>query len=121
MIIDTNILIDFLKGKKEAVDFISQAQPLQTSVIVVSELFSGVSNNSEMVTLRDFLLFVDQVGINAPIAEQAGLLRRKYYKSHGITIPDALIAATAAQLKVPIATLDKKHFSVLSKELVIPY
>jgi hypothetical protein len=43
---------------------------------------------------------------------KAGLLRRKYLKSHGIQLQDAIIVATADYIGVPNATLDEKHFSV---------
>lgn len=121
MIIDTNILIDFLKGKQEAVRFVSQLQSVKISVVVASELFSGVSNKNEMRNLREFLTFVEQIEVSKTIAEEAGLLRKKYFKSHGIEIPDAIIAATANYLQEPIVSLDKKHFSVLTDQLIIPY
>ncbi|MAO63397.1 MAG: hypothetical protein CL666_00200 [Balneola sp.] len=121
MIVDTNIIIDFLKGRDEANSFIKAHKPITTSVVVVSELFAGVKSKNEMRELREFLTFVELVDVTEVIAKNAGLLRRKYLKSHGIEIPDALIAATANYLKVPVASLDKKHFSVLTDDLVIPY
>lgn len=55
------------------------------------------------------------------IAKEAGLLRRKYLKSRGIEIPDAIIAATVNELNVPVASLDKKHFSMLTENLIMPF
>lgn len=121
MIVDTNIFIDFLKGNEDAVHFIQKNQPVSTSVVVVSELYSGVKTKAEMNELGSFLSFVNKIDVTEAIARKAGLLRRKYHKSHGIKIPDAIIAATAEQQGVPIATLDKKHFSVLTNNLIIPY
>ncbi|MEX2605641.1 MAG: type II toxin-antitoxin system VapC family toxin [Gracilimonas sp.] len=121
MIVDTNIIIDFLKGHKEANRFIEAHKPISTSVVVVSELFAGVKSKSDMREIREFLTFVELVDVTEVIAKNAGLLRRKYLKSHGIEIPDALIAATANYLKVPVASLDKKHFSILTEDLIIPY
>ncbi|MCP9291531.1 type II toxin-antitoxin system VapC family toxin [Gracilimonas sediminicola] len=121
MIVDTNIFIDFLKGNKDAVHFIQKNQPVSTSVVVVSELYSGVKTKAEMNELSSFLSFVNKIDVTEGIARKAGFLRRKYHKSHGIKIPDAIIAATAEQQGVPIATLDKKHFSVLTNNLIIPY
>lgn len=121
MIVDANIIIDFLKGHKEANRFIEAHKPISTSVVVVSELFAGVKSKSEMREIREFLTFVELVDVTEVIAKNAGLLRRKYLKSHGIEIPDALIAATANYLKVPVASLDKNHFSVLTDNLIVPY
>ena len=121
MILDTNILIDFLKGKPEAIDFVKRLDTLRTSVVVVAELYSGVINKREIDEMKEFLDHVEQLEVTSKIATSAGFLRRKYIKSHGIGIPDAIIAATANNLKIPVASLDKKHFSVLTKNLVVPY
>ena len=40
MIVDTNIIIDFLKGRDAANSFIKAHKPITTSVVVVSELFT---------------------------------------------------------------------------------
>lgn len=47
MIIDTNIFIDFLRGKDEAIKFIGGLQSVSTSVTVVSELFASVKTRTE--------------------------------------------------------------------------
>lgn len=122
MIVDSNILIDFLKGKTEASNFILQFDPILTSVVVVSELYTGVLSKKELRELNAFLEnSVKQIPVSQEIAKEAGLLRMRYGKSHGIRLPDAFIAATAIVKKVPIASLDKKHFSILTDDLVVPY
>ncbi|NBC66930.1 MAG: PIN domain-containing protein [Bacteroidetes bacterium] len=121
MIVDTNVIIDFLKGNKAAVEFIDGLPVVRTSVVVVSELFSGVQEKNEMDELEEFLKYIESINVSVKIAKRAGLLRRKFLKSHGIEITDAIIAATANDLNVPVATLDKKHFSVLTNSLITPY
>jgi predicted nucleic acid-binding protein len=64
---------------------------------------------------------VNQITVTQEIAKEAGLLRLKYGKSHGIRMPDALIAATASVENKPVVSLDKKHFSILTDELIILY
>lgn len=122
MIIDTNILIDFFRGKEEAVKFIGQFNSIVTSVIVASELYAGIQTGHEMRELKQFLeSSVELIPVSIEIAEQAGFYRNKYGKSHGIRLPDAFIAATAITKNLPIASLDKKHFSVLTDKLIVPY
>lgn len=121
MIVDTNVLIDFLKGNKDAVEFIDGLPVVRTSVVVVSELYSGVQGKNEMDELEEFLKHIEPIDVSLKIAKRAGLLRRKFLKSHGIEIPDAIVAATANDLNLPVASLDKKHFSVLAKDLIVPY
>jgi predicted nucleic acid-binding protein len=45
----------------------------------------------------------------------------RFGKSHGLRLPDAFIAATAIVNNIPVASLDKKHFSILTDDLVVPY
>lgn len=65
--------------------------------------------------------FVRQVDVNKTIAEEAGLMRRRFHRSHGIELPDALIVATAHYEGAAVASLNKKYFSVLTEKLIIPY
>lgn len=122
MIVDSNILIDFLKGKPEASQFIIQFDPILTSVVVVSELYAGIISKKELRELTSFLEnSIEQIPITEQIAKEAGLLRMRFGKSHGLRLPDAFIAATAIVNNIPVASLDKKHFSILTDDLVVPY
>lgn len=122
MIVDTNIVIDLLNGEDDAREFIDSHlnEKLYLSVITVSEVYSGIKKQ-EAEVFEDLLTLFQLKSVDKSISVQAGLLRRKFMKSHGIEIPDAIIAATANDLNVPVATLDKKHFSVLTKNLIVPY
>jgi hypothetical protein len=53
--------------------------------------------------------------IEEEIAERAGALMRQFHKSHGIDIPDAIIAATADHHGLKLATLNVKHFPMFPK------
>ncbi|MBD3617413.1 MAG: type II toxin-antitoxin system VapC family toxin [Gracilimonas sp.] len=122
MIIDSNILIDFLKGNPNAIEFISQFDAIITSVVAISELYAGIISKNEMRELNEFLeTSVEQIPVSVEIAKEAGLLRKQYGKSHGIRLPDAFIAATAIKRNLPVASLNKKHFSILTDNLIVPY
>lgn len=122
MTVDTNIIIDLLKGHKKAYEFIYShiRDDLYLSVITVSEVYSGIKKQ-EVEIFEDLLTLFHLIHVNKEISVEAGKLRRKYIPSHGIEIPDAIIAATANDLNVPVASLVKKHFSVLAKNLIVPY
>lgn len=122
MIVDTNIVIDFLKGNNNAREFIDShlQDDLYLSVITVSEVYSGIKEHETKI-FENLLSLFQLVAVDKTISVEAGKLRRKFFRSHGIEIPDAIIAATANDLNVPVATLDKKHFGVLTNNLINPY
>ncbi|SMO63999.1 type II toxin-antitoxin system VapC family toxin [Gracilimonas mengyeensis] len=123
MIIDTNIIIDLLKGKDEAQSFLESSidTNLFLSVITTSEINTGIRDEREEQIFEELLSIFEVIPVTQTIAIESGKLRKKFLASHGIETPDAIIAATANLLEVPIATLDKKHFSVLTDELIVPY
>lgn len=121
LLIDTDVLIDYLRGQAEAVDYLEAAtESLLTSSITVAELFAGVREGKERVALSTFLKEFEVIGINAAIAEHAGLLRRDYGKSHGTGLVDALIAATTEHAQASLVTLNRKHFPML-EDVRLPY
>ncbi|MDX1640565.1 MAG: type II toxin-antitoxin system VapC family toxin [Balneolaceae bacterium] len=123
MIVDTNIIIDVLNGGDEAKIFIESklTEDLLLSVVTVSEVYASIRNAKEIEKFENLLSLFEIIAINKHIAIEAGKLKKRYGASHGIRLPDAFIAATAITFQVPVATLDKKHFSVLTKSLVVPY
>ena len=46
------------------------------------------------------------------IAITAGKLRRKYYAAYNTELPDAIIAATAKEGGLILATANEKHFTI---------
>ncbi len=52
VLIDTDVLIDYLRARQEAVDYVDNLSgPLFLSVITVAELYAGVRNETERMTL----------------------------------------------------------------------
>jgi hypothetical protein len=70
--------------------------------------------------LDRFLRAFEIVPVDLSLAIQGGLYRRDYSKSHNVGLADALIAATATQLHLPLATLNSKHFPMLH-DVIVPY
>ncbi len=120
MIIDTNIVIDFLKERSEAIQFFSELEDRPViSVITVSELYARV-RESERRTLQAFIDGSQTVAVNEKIALQAGEYLNQYQKSHGVRLGDALIAATATVLSLELVSLNAKHFPML-EGILVPY
>lgn len=120
-LIDTDVLIDFLRGHESARDFMARLpKQVFVSTITVAELHVGVRNGKERAILTGFFDTLEILPLDAETAAEGGLLRRDYGPSHGVGLNDALIAATAIRHKLELATLNRKHYPML-KTLRVPY
>jgi len=121
MLLDTNVIIDFLRGRSNAVAYVrGLPAPVLTSAIVVAELYAGVRDGAERSQLDGFLSAVTVVPLSNPVAVQGGLFRRQFGKSHNVGLEDALIAATAQAEGATLVTLNLKHFPMISN-VILPY
>ena len=113
-LLDTDILVDFLRGHKKAVAFINtHSARIILSSIVVAELYAGVKGDSEQAALEDFVSLFRVIPVSAEIAKAGGLHKRDYGKSHGIGLADAILAATAEAEDAELKTLNRKHYPML--------
>lgn len=121
LLIDTDVLVDYLRGRVEAVNYLdSLSASLFLSVITVAELYAGVRDGKERARLDLFISAFGVIPLDYTIAVTGGLYRRDYGKSHGTGLADALIAATAITRQLTLVTLNKKHFPMV-KMLIVPY
>ena len=123
MLLDTDVLIDFLRGQTEARDFVaSLPREVAVSAVTVAELHVSVREGAERQALEAMLATFLILPLDDDTARQGGLLRRDYGNSHGVGLNDALIAATAQRHTLRLATLNIKHYPMLSGEqLMQPY
>lgn len=114
ILLDTDILVDFLRGHEEAAAFVSaNADRILLSALVVAELYSGVKGEAEEAALDDVVGLFRVVEITTEVAKAGGLYRRDYGKSHGVGLADALLAATAEAEGAELATLNTRHYPML--------
>ena len=113
---DTNILIEFYRGRADVIETLSAVgvSSLVISVITVGELYFGARDKREMKTLRENLSLLRQLPIDKEISRLHLELLEKYSLSHRLNIPDALIAATALHYSIPLYTLNVKDFHYIS-------
>ena len=121
VIVDTDILIDFLRGKRGAQDYllsIFEDSVIYCSVITVAEISAGMKPHEREGTteLMDSLNIVD---VTREIAEKGGEYKRDE-KRQSLELDDCLIAATAFVKKAALATGNGKHYpmSDINKEVV---
>jgi predicted nucleic acid-binding protein len=120
-LIDTDVLIDYLRGRAEAVSYLEGLQEsLLVSAVTVAELYAGVREGDERTALEEFLAAFEIVPVDQAIAVKGGLYRRDYGKSHATGLADALIAATADSRQATLVSLNAKHFP-MSPNVLVPY
>lgn len=121
-LLDTDVLIDYLRGRAEAVSYLNNlTAEMLISVVTIAELYAGVREGKEQIKLETFMRAFEIVPIDYDIAVAGGLYRRDYGKSHGTGFTDALIAATAEVRGAQLVTLNHKHFPMLANRIIIPY
>ena len=112
-LIDTDVLIDVSKGNKNAFLFLSSLENACVSIINSMELIVGARNNSEKNEIEKFLSQYNFVYINERVCSLAYNLLKKFSLTHGLTIPDSLIAATAISNNLNLVTKNEKHFKII--------
>jgi predicted nucleic acid-binding protein len=114
ILLDTDVLVDFFRGAKKAVDLVNlHSGRIILSSIVVAELFAGVKGDTEQAILENFVSLFPVVPVSAEIAKAGGLFKRDYGKSHGVGLADAILAATAEAEGAELKTLNIKHYPML--------
>jgi len=112
-VLDTNIVIDFLRGRAYAHDLLAawaEKGALAISTLTHVELYHGLKSGEQEVT-DVFLDGLLTVPVDVAIARRAGKMLRDL-RSRGVTfgIADAVIAATALQTSAPLLTNNEEHY-----------
>lgn len=122
-LVDTSVLIDYLRGEAAAADVLERARvagTLHASEITRLEVLSGMRVHEEAPTrlLFSTLAWHD---VDAAVAEHAGVLGRQWLPSNrGIDGADLAIAATAILIGAELLTLNVRHFPMFP-DLRRPY
>ena len=120
-LLDSDILMDFFKKKKETINLVSELiknGKMFTSILSLTELRSGWDTDQAEFFLPIFYKFVGIENVTSEIAELAGKFRWEYRKK-GITLPvvDTLIAATAIVGEYQLITRNTKDFPMKQLKL----
>lgn len=117
LLVDSDILIDAGRSDSDAVSFLArlgQTDTLMISTITQLELMVGARNKNELRVIERFLARFTLVRLNPTISDLAVDLIRQYRLSHGLLMPDALIAATALSLNEPLATKNQRDYRFIA-------
>lgn len=123
-LIDSDVLIDHLRGKPEAREFfeakIEVGSLLFTSVISRVEIFAGIRKGEEKV-VNSLLGLLTPVDIDVIVADTAGEYLKKFSRSHTLGVGDAIIAATSKEMALTLVTRNIKHYPMKDITVVKPY
>jgi len=118
LLLDTNVIIDFLKQENDPLDLSSLILEHEcfVSVIVKLELlkFPDITPNEEYA-INEFLRFVPIIPLNEAIENETIALSR----SEKFKLPDAIIGATAIVYDAKLVTRDPHFLKCQYKKLLI--
>jgi predicted nucleic acid-binding protein len=115
-LVDSDVLIWVMRGEARASAFLEALPGIALSAVNYIELVQGMRNRRELKALRDFMRSWDAQyhPITEPITARAVKLVERYFLSHHLQLADALIAATALEHKLILATGNTKHFKAIN-------
>jgi predicted nucleic acid-binding protein len=115
MLIDSDVLIWYIRGNKNAQNTISNNIPFKISVINYMEVIQGMRDKKELKSFQKCLKkwSVDIIQINENISTRAMFLVEDYYLSHSMEAGDAIIASTALENQEAILTGNDKHYKFI--------
>ena len=115
MIIDTDVLIWYLRGNEKAKIIIEQSLPFSISVVTYIELIQGMKNKTEFRKFQKQIKNwnIEIIQIDPEISSRAMFYVQEYSLSHSMMLADALIAATAVQNSESILTANDKHYKFI--------
>jgi len=116
MIVDTDVLIWYMRGNEKAYDLIENMPSFFISVITYMELVQGMRNKNELIEFRKSLREWNSkiLYITENISSKAMFFIERHYLSHSHEIADSLIAATAIVNALPLMTGNDKHYHVIN-------
>ncbi len=124
IIVDTDILIDAGRNVDDALACLEQLEEkfqIAISSITQMELIVGCENKNELQSLGLFLENLQVFHVNEQISDTATDLLKTYRLSHGLLIPDALIAATSITTDIPFISKNQRDYRFIEKLQLLPY
>ena len=120
MIIDTDVLIWYLRGNEKAYQIVEESANFYISVVTYMELVQGMRSKTELHKLRKAMHIWNTkiLYISEEISAKAMFYVEQHFLSHSMQLADALIGATAIAYGIPILTGNDKHYKVM-KDLQI--
>lgn len=116
MIFDTDVLIWVQRGNDKAAKLVDQTEERMISIQTYMELFQGARSKMEHKVIHDLLS--DFAFVVLPFTENIGHRAAVYVEEYtlkcNLRAGDAIIAATAKEHNLILATANHKHYKAIS-------
>jgi len=115
LIIDTDVLIWYLRGSEKAKKVVESNIPFSISAVTYMELIQGMKNKEEFKIFQKQIKNwnIDIMQIDKEISSRAVFYIQEYSLSHSMMLADALIAATVVQTSETLLTANDKHYNYI--------
>ena len=115
MVIDTDVLVWYMRGNENAYKSIEKTTFFFISVVTYMELVQGMRNKKELNNFRKALLGWNSriLYISEEISVKAMFFVEQHFLAHSVQLAYALIGATAVAYGLPILTGNDKHYKVM--------
>ncbi len=115
MIIDTDVLIWYLRGDNLAKGVVEENIPFSISSVTYMELIQGMKDKVEFRKLQKQIKIWQTmiIHIDQEISSRASFYIQEYFLSHAMKLADALIAATVVQTSEVLLTANDKHYKFI--------
>jgi predicted nucleic acid-binding protein len=112
MIFDTDILIWIQKGNEKAATLVDKSTDRFLSILTYMELLQAVENKKQHRVVKEFLKVYGFriLPLTENIGHRASVYVEEYSLSSGLRAGDAIIAATATENNMVLATGNAKHY-----------
>jgi predicted nucleic acid-binding protein len=123
VIVDTDVLIWYLRGRREAADFLDAHSPVRLSAVTYMELVQGMRNADELRALRSTLAGGrwQVLPITEAISTRAMTYVEEHFLSGSLQMADALIAATCIEHGERLATGNLEHYRMIAELSTKPF
>ena len=115
MLVDTDVLVWFLRGRRSAREAMARCRSVELSAVTYMELVQGVRDKNELRMLRRTIRLNGWriLPLTEDIGHRAAMYVEGYALSDGLRVADALIAASAVQSGSALMTANTRHYKCI--------
>ena len=123
MLVDTDVLIWYLKGQKKAQETLDHLKTFSISSITYMEIIQGLRNQQELKSWKAFLKekSIQHFLIDPEITAKAIFWMEEFFLSHRLRMADSLIAATANAYGLDLLTGNVSDYRFLPGLNIKPF